>query len=180
MLYTARMRHGPETVRRFTALQYNTFEPGRKLLMLALSAGCMLLGLASGSAMLAVPCFFVGALLLTNLNARANAVADGVIEAMGGSFPELVYFFGEDAFRDGEERPAVPYEKLIRLIEDGEYLYLFVSKASGYMLSRSSVEGEGGCEGLMRFLAEKSGLMWTKPVSLWTLRLRDLWGIRRK
>ena len=75
MLYTARMRHGPETVRRFTALQYNTFEPGRKLLMLALSAGCMLLGLASGSAMLAVPCFFVGALLLTTATGRTGASA---------------------------------------------------------------------------------------------------------
>ena len=175
MRYTARMRHGPETVRRFTSLQYNTFELWRKLLMLCLSAGCMLLGLASGAAVPAVACFFVGALLLTNLNARANAVADGVIEAMGGSFPELVYSFGEDSFRDGDARPEVAYAKLMRLIEDGEYLYLFVSKASGYMLARDSVEGEGGCEGLMRFLAEKTDLSWTKPVSLWTFRLRDLW-----
>ena len=175
MLYTARMRHSPETVRRFTALQYDTFEWGRKLLMLLLSAGCMLLGLVSGSAVLAVLCFFVGALLLTNLNARANAVADGVIEAMGGSFPELEYTFGESAFRDGEARPEVPYTRLMRLIEDGEYLYLFISRASGYMLARESAEGEGGAEGLMRFLSEKTGLSWTKPVSLWTFRLQDLW-----
>ena len=175
-LYTARMRHSADSVRRFTRLQYDTFELWRKLLMLGLSAGCMLLGIASGPGLFAVLCIFVGAMLLTNLNARANAVADGVIEATGGSFPVLEYRFGESAFRDGEDRPAVEYARLMRLVADDEYLYLFVSKASGYMIERASVQGEGGGDGLMRLLADRSGLRWRRPFSLLTFRLRDLWG----
>ena len=94
----------------------------------------------------------------------------------GGSFPVLEYRFGESAFRDGEDRPAVEYARLMRLVADDEYLYLFVSKASGYMIERASVQGEGGGDGLMRLLADRSGLRWRRPFSLLTFRLRDLWG----
>ena len=88
----------------------------------------------------------------------------------------MEYRFGESAFRDGEDRPAVEYARLMRLVADDEYLYLFVSKASGYMIERASVQGEGGGDGLMRLLADRSGLRWRRPFSLLTFRLRDLWG----
>ena len=173
-LYSAEMQHSAETIRQFTKLQYNTFEWWRKLLLLALSAVLILFGLRSGSSIAMVFCLFAGCLLLTNLDFRANSVADGVSEAMHGRYPLLSYSFSEDGFTDGEDRPEVLYNSLYRLIADERYLYLFVSKASGYMLSRDSVLGEGGADGLMAFLSEKSGLEWKKPFSLLTLSLRDL------
>lgn len=178
-LYTARMQHSRETVRHFVRVQYDSFEWGRKLLMFVLSVAVILAGLASGTSLVAILCLFVGCILLTNSNARADSVADGVIEAMHGSFPALSYRFTAEGFTDGEDRPVVPYDRLYRLIDDGEYLCLFTSKASGYMLRRDSVAGEGGADGLMRLLSEKSGLPWQKPFKLLSFRLRDILPMKR-
>ena len=91
--YTAEMRHSAETVRRFTLVQYNTFEWWRKILLLAVSAGLILFGAvygpASGSSALTILSIFIGCILFTNLNFRANTVADQVSEAMRGNFPTL-------------------------------------------------------------------------------------------
>ena len=173
-LYSAEIQHSAETIKRFTKLQYDTFEWWRKLLLLALSVILILFGLSSGSSVAMVFCLFAGCLLLTNLSFRANSVAEGVAEAMHGKYPLLHYSFSETGFTDGEDRPEVPYGSLYRLIADERYLYLFVSKASGYMLSRDSVKGEGDIAGLMALVSEKSNLSWKGPFSLLTFSLRDL------
>lgn len=179
-LYTANMQHNAETVRKFTLLQYNTFEWWRKGALLALSVLLILLGLSMHSPVLVILCLFAGCILLTNSDTRAAAVADGVIEAMHGNFPLLTYSFTEASFSDGKDRPTVPYQKLYRLIADEQYLYLFVSKASGYMVQKVSVEGEKGAEGLMELISQQSGLQWTKPFSLLSFSLRDVLGNHRK
>ena len=179
-LYTASMQHSAETVKIFTRLQYDTFEWWRKLLTLFLSALLILSGFfygsASGSSILTIGCLFVGCILFTSLNARANAVADQVVEALQGKFPTLQYSFSETGFTDGDDRPIVSYDRLFRLIEDEQYLYLFSSKASGYMLSKVSVRGEGDVAGLMELLAQRSGKPWKKPFSLLTFRIWDLFS----
>ena len=183
VLYTAEMKHSAETVKKFTLLQYNTYEWWRKGLLLLFSAALILFGISVHSPIPMILCLFAGCFLLTNINSRASSVADGVIEAMKGSFPHLTYSFTESGFSDGEDRPTVPYKNLYRLISDEQYLYLFISKASGYMIDRTTVQGEGGPEGLMKLLSEKSGLSWTKPFSLLTFNLysfRSGQGLRKK
>ena len=88
-------------------------------------------------------------------------------------------YFSEDGFTDGEDRPVIPYDRLFRLVEDEQYLYLFTGKATGYMLERGSVRGEQASGGLMQFLSGRSGLSWTKPFSLLTFRLRDVLPFRK-
>ena len=173
-LYTAKMQHSADTVRAFTLLQYNTFEWWRKGIIFVLSVVLILLGLSLRSSILVILCLFAGCILLTNSNTRATSVAEGVIEAMQGNFPLLTYSFTETGFSDGEDRPAVPYQKLYRLIEDNQHLYLFASKASGYMVQKASVEGEKGADGLMELISQQSGLKWTKPFSLFSFSLKDL------
>ena len=173
-LYSAGMQHSAETVRHFTLLQYNTFEWWRKLLFFLLSAVLIVFGISSLSSLAMIFCLFAGCMILTNLNMRANSIADGVIEAMHGRFPQLHYVFTESGFTDGEDRPEVPYQKLFCLIADEQYLYLFTSKASGYMIEKKSVLGQGGAEGLKVFLAQKAGIPWKKPFSLLTFSLRDI------
>ena len=176
--YTAEMRHSAETVRRFTLVQYNTFEWWRKILLLAVSAGLILFGAvygpSSGSSALMILSIFIGCILFTNLNFRANTIADQVSEAMHGNFPTLQFSFTETGFQDGPKREAVPYEKLFCLLHDEDYLYLFISKASGYMIRKDSVKGEGETQGLMELISRKTGLPWQKPFSLLTFSIRDL------
>ena len=173
-LYSAGMQHSAETVRQFTLLQYNTFEWWRKLLLFLLSAVLIVFGISSLSSLPRIFCLFTGCIILTNLNTRANSIADSVIEAMQGNYPLLRYSFAASGFTDGDDRPEVPYAKLFRLIADGKYMYLFTSKASGYMIEKETVQGPDGAAGLMALLSRETGLGWGKPFSLLTFRLRDL------
>ena len=184
VLYQAEMQHSAETVKRFTRLQYDTFEWWRKLLLFILSALLILFGVffgsSSGFSVLTVFCIFAGSILFTNLNTRANMVADQVIEAMQETYPVLQYSFSETGFTDGKDRPTVSYAKLFRLISDEEYLYLFASKASGYMIRKKSITGEGGAQGLMDLISQKSGLSWQNPVSFLTFSIKDLYSLIRR
>ena len=177
--YSAGIQHSAETVKRFVRLQYDTFEWWRKLLLFLLSVAAILAGLALGSSVAAILALFVGCVILTNINSRADSVAEQTISAMHGSFPLLHYTFSEDGFTDGEDRPVIPYDRLFRLVEDEQYLYLFTGKATGYMLERGSVRGEEASGGLMQFLSAHSGLSWTKPFSLLTFRIRDVLPFRK-
>ena len=183
-LYQAEMQHSAKTVKQFTTLQYNTFEWWRKLLLFCLSAVLILFGAvygsASGFSVLTVFCIFAGCILFTNLNARANLIADRVIEAMKGVYPVLQYSFSESDFTDGDDRPRIPYTKLFRLISDEEYLYLFVSKASGYMIRKDSIKGEGDAQGLMDLISGKTELSWQKPFSFLTFSIKDLHTLIRE
>ena len=184
VLYQAEMQHSAETVKRFTHLQYDTFEWWRKLVLFILSALLILFGVffgsSSGFSILTVFCIFAGSILFTNLNTRANMVADQVIEAMQETYPVLQYSFSESGFTDGKDRPTVSYAKLFRLISDEEYLYLFASKASGYMIRKKSITGEGGAQGLMDLISQKSGLSWQNPVSFLTFSIKDLYSLIRR
>ena len=184
VLYQAEMQHSAETVKRFTHLKYDTFEWWRKLLLFILSALLILFGVffgsSSGFSVLTVFCIFAGSILFTNLNTRANMVADQVIEAMQETYPVLQYSFSESGFTDGKDRPTVSYAKLFRLISDEEYLYLFASKASGYMIRKKSITGEGGAQGLMDLISQKSGLSWQNPVSFLTFSIKDLYSLIRR
>ena len=184
VLYQAEMQHSAETVKRFTHLQYDTFEWWRKLVLFILSALLILFGVffgsSSGFSILTVFCIFAGSILFTNLNTRANMVADQVIEAMQETYPVLQYSFSETGFTDGKDRPTVSYAKLFRLISDEEYLYLFASKASGYMIRKKSITGEDGAQGLMDLISQKSGLSWQNPVSFLTFSIKDLYSLIRR
>lgn len=180
--YTAGMKHSRETLDRFIRVQYDTFEFGRKAILFVAAVALILFGVtkAAASTILSVACLILGCLLLTNINARAKSIADGVAEAMKGNYPSLHYTFTETGFRDGEEKEEVPYSRLFRLLADEKYLYLFVSKASGYMLEISTVSGDASSEGLKNFLREKTGLTWLRPVNLLNFNIKDLIAMLKK
>ena len=180
--YTAEMHHSRETLNRFIRVQYDTFEFGRKAILFAAAVGLILFGIAkaAAAALLSVICLIGGCLLLTNIDAKAKSVADGVAEAMKGKYPSLQYSFSDSGFRDGEGKEEVPYSRLFRLMADEKYLYLFISKASGYMLELSTVSGEADAEGLKSFLSGKTGLKWLRPVTLMNFNIKDLIAMLRK
>ncbi len=137
-------------------------------------------GMAAGFSVLTVFCIFAGSILFTNLNARADMITDQVTEAMHGAYPLLKYVFSESGFVDGMDRPEVSYQKLFRLLSDEEYLYLFTSKASGYMIRKDSITGENKEQGLMDLISRKSGLLWQKPLSFLTFSIKDLFALARR
>ena len=62
----------------------------------------------------------------------------------------------------------------IRLVEDGDYLYLFQSSQYGTMVKKSTVQGNGEADGLKRFLTEKTSLKWVAPPSVLSFNLKHI------
>lgn len=172
----AQMQHTEESIRRLSRVQYRTYGAARRL-MTALT-GCVLIVLGAVGAsdrtaslvLLALGCW-----TMMSLNAPADRNAKKLIECAKGRMPSSEFSFSENEIEisgDGQ-RSLLKYGDIYSLICDAEYVYLFRSRYSAYMIPLNSVETGSG-EELKRFLAEKTGLPLEKPGSLMRIRFRDL------
>jgi len=172
--YRAKMRHNKATIYKLVQTQYDTFQFHKKLIHMAIAFGLILFGLYADSTMFTpLIALFVGCVMLANLNAYPKAQAKQVLEMMGEEFPKSDYVFGETEFTFNPEADAVPYSKLIRLVEDRQYLYLYVSQQSAYMVDKATISRGDPIE-LRDFLSIETGLKWTRPGNLLSFRLKDL------
>ena len=71
VLYSAEMKHSAETVKKFTLLQYNTFEWWRKGLLLLLSAALVLFGISVHSPIPMILCLFAGCFFFSRISPTA-------------------------------------------------------------------------------------------------------------
>lgn len=173
-LYQAKMKHNASTITQLMITRYNTFQYGKKMIRFVIALVLIGYGLY-GDKTLFMPmvCLFIGCVMVANLNQAPKSLAKALIRQMGGQFPESSYEFEKSAFRFHAEAEPVPYGKLIRLVEDRQYLYLYVSEDSGYMVDKASISGGTPAE-LKEFLSAGSGQKWTRPNSLLTFRLTSL------
>ena len=172
--YRAKMHHNQATIYKLVQTQYDTFQFHKKLIHIGLAFGLILFGLYADSTMfMPVIALFVGCFMIANINAYPKAQAKEVLKMMGENYPKSTYEFGADSFTFNPEAEPVPYKKLIRLIEDREYLYLYVSQQSAYMVDKRTVTG-GSVDDLKTFLAIETLLKWGRPASLLTFRFRNL------
>lgn len=65
------------------------------------------------------------------------------------------------------------YSRFHRLVEDNEYLYLFLGRKSVCMIDKSTIQG-GTADELKAFAAERTGLSWRRGRSFFTMNLADL------
>lgn len=172
--YRAKMEHNKQTIYKLVQTQYDTFQFHKKLIHAALAMGMILFGLYADSTMITpLIALFVGCVMLANLNAYPRMQAKQVLEMMGEEYPKSDYHFEADHFTFNEEAEAVAYSKLIRLVEDREYLYLYVSKQSAYMVDKKTISRGKDME-LRDFLAIQTGLKWTRSANLLSFRIKDL------
>ena len=172
-MQTARIQHSEQTIRLLCRTQYSTFHFRQKALKCAAGlalAVCGLYGLFGDWSAIFI---FLGCWLLVSLNLPAYSLARQTLEQLGGHFPLAKYKFADDRFtfigENGET--AVPYDKLIRLVEDDKYAYLFAGELVTYMVDKSTVSG--GIDAWKTMIAKRSGLVWTKTNRLLTYSLRS-------
>ena len=172
--YRAKMQHSQATIYKLVQTQYDTFQFHKKLIHIAIAMGLILYGLYADQTMY-TPMFalFVGCVMLANLNAYPRSQAKEVLKIMGGNYPTSDYVFGADSFTFNAEAEPVPYRKIIRLIEDRDYLYLYVSKQSAYMVDKRTVSG-GSVADMKTFLAIETLQKWSRPANILNFRFRDL------
>lgn len=165
--YTASMTFSEASVKTLCRTQYNSFRWRKKLfrfIVALMFIGCGLFLISSqvlGICMIAVGCF-----MITGSNLQPNQMARQVLKEFGGRFPVVHYWFGPEGicFNEKGEKPS-PYSGIIRLVEDKEYLYVYVSELSAHMIDASTVKGKDGRDGLKKYLSGKCGLEWTVPLS---------------
>lgn len=176
ILYTAKMKHNAETIEKLVLMQYNTFQVGKKIIKIVIALAMLVYGVfTSGSGMFtSYLCLFLGSVMIAGLNVRAKSNAKKLNQQIKGKYPSSDYFFSKTGFRDSEEGKEIPYSRLIKVIDDKKYLYLYVSRESAYMVNGATVFGDGKLEGLKNLITEKTGLKWTNPSSFWNFNINSV------
>ena len=173
-IYRAKMHHNATTIKKLIQTGYDVFQFRRKLINAAIAMGLILYGLYADQSMITpIIALFVGCVMLANINAYPRAQAKQVLAMMGDDYPKSDYHFREREFEFNAEADPIPYKSIIRLVEDREYLYLYVSKQSAYMVDKATIS-QGKSMDLKDFLAIETGLKWTRPANLLNFRLRNL------
>lgn len=171
--YAAQIRHTYATILRMSRVQYDTFEFKSKLLMLVAGFGLALAGMANMESVFGILLLMIGCWLLASLNYPAKQNADRIKDALGGQYPSNRYeFFDKHFVLYAQNEDIVNYSRLIRLVEDEQYCYLFIDEQASYMLEKYSLGDE--LKAFMAFMEKATGLSWTKPYRLSTLNLKSL------
>lgn len=178
--YKAKMNHNQATITKLVQTQYDTFQFGKKILFYIIAMGMIFYGLYADSQMF-TPwiCLFLGCVMLSNASLSAKMTAKKIIKQMDGKFPKSEYTFDEKGFKFYKEGEEIPYSRLIRLIEDKRYMYLYVSEQSAYMVDKTTVS-DNDVEGLKSHISYESDLKWTRPPTLLNFGLNTILENRRK
>ena len=145
------VQHTPDTIQRLYKTEYYTYDTLRILSRFlfggALIAAALILELPRPVQILLL---LAGCWLIISKDFPAAVRADQVLD-----------------------NRKLAYPKFQRLIEDEQYLYLFLGRQSVCMVEKDGVEG-GSPEELKAFVARLTGLSWQRNRSLLTMNLADL------
>ena len=173
--YRAKISHTEKTVEQLYKMQYYVYEKprmiARALIGFGLVAAAVLSALPTwGKAML----LLIGAWLLVSQDFPAAVRADRALNERRAKLPNMSYGFGPDKVHlSGEGSMDIPYKKFTRLVEDRQYLYLFISRNSVCMLEKSSVKPDD-IMAFAKLLEEKTGLKWRAEKAFLSMSIYDL------
>lgn len=171
---TAKMAHSKESVELMCITQYNTFEFGKKIALLVISAALIVFGVVSRvSTSISLVCIMIGCFMLTGRNTVAKSRADAVIKQLGGQLPVFNYSFGPTKFSFNPDTEPVSYTSFSRLAEDSNYLYMFLQNHAAFMVQKNTVSG-GSVNDLKELIARKTNLTWKQPVTFLNFSLKNL------
>lgn len=173
--YRARIDHTEKTILRLFRVEYRAYEQKKMLLRFLVGLAIVFAGVfAPLPTWSRAVLLLIGAWLIASLDFPSQLRADRTLEARKGVLPRMSYAFQEDEILlSGEGTMRIPYRRLTRLIEDRDYLYLFLSRDSVCMLARDTLQPKEP-DAFKAFLAEKTGLVWRRERGLLSLDLADL------
>lgn len=182
--YEGRIDHTKDSIHALFRTRYMTYHMGRVVFCAAAGIALAAAGLFApvplwGQALL----MLAGCLLFVGRDLPASLRAEDALEARGGALPTVRCTFcsGHMDLAEGGLEKKLRYEKLDRLVEDKNYLYLFFGPDSVVMVARDTL-GPDGAKDVMALVEKRTGKRWEAPVSLLTLNLRDLlrmWDTRK-
>lgn len=169
------IQHTEDTLQRLFKMEYRTYHQLRILTQLAIGFAMAALALiAEMDRILQAVLLLAGCLLMVGGEFPASVRADKAVDDRKGNLPENVCaFFGSSLELSGEGSMRLRYDRFQRLVEDNEYLYLFLGSRSVCMIDKATIKG-GSAEELKAFVAECTGLTWRRSRSFFTMNLADL------
>lgn len=174
--YEGRIDHTEATIQELFETQYSTYRMGRVIAAAVAGVALVAAGLFAPVPVLAQGLLVLaGCLLFVGRDFPAIVRAESVIEARGGALPSSVCTFcaGHMELEEGGIQKKLRYEKLDRIVQDRQYLYLFFGPESVVMVDRAKIQ-PGTAEDVMKLVSERTGKQWEAPFSLLTFNLRDL------
>lgn len=151
------------TIRLTKALE-KSFHWQRRLALFVVSAGMIALGFALGiQNPYGLAFIAIGCLLLTNTDVQARKKARTITDQLRGYVPQMRYTFSEKSFL-GEtdmESNTFAYDQMIRLMDDGKFLYLCKDKESAFMVDKNTVQ-PAECQQLKERISMETDLSWIR------------------
>jgi len=181
MKFTAEIQHNEGTFRRLAQTQYNAYCIPTKLMMLALCLVCLYCGVTEVAGGFSLILLFIGCWTAISMQLPAKRNAEKMIELAHGDFPHTEYQFLSEHIRitGGGEIVELSYTEIYELLEDREYIYLFLDKVSGYMVPKVSVRPENVADFCL-FMEEKTGKRRNPVKGLLSLNLRSVLRRQKK
>ena len=176
-----RIDHTEDSIQALFQTRYHTYCIGRVLAAAAAGIALVAAGLFAPLPQVAqAVVMLAGCLLFVGRDAPAILQAVRAIDARKGALPAAVCVFDADGMtlRESGAEKTLPYAGVERLVQDRQYLYLFLSAQSVIMVDREKVTPDGA-EALMRLVEQRTGKAWEARLSLLTLSLRDLLRLRQ-
>ena len=172
-IYRAKIKYDKQTIFRLAKTISKTYRLPLRIIVYAcgfvmiLCALFLSMGYTNSLTLLVVGC-----LLITSIDAPAKRRAQVSFNSVGNREIVGKYSFLGSSFTitADDQVTELEYSKVVRLVEDDEYLYIFTDKKSAFMLEKASVKPHTSKD-LMRFLATKTGLKWRGVFSLFSFRL---------
>lgn len=173
-LYRGSITHTEQTILQLFRTQYRSFSRRQMLVRFLLGLGLVFLSAFTNLPVWAKGIVLIfGAWMMVSLDFPSQIQADKTLQARHGILPKMEYvFFNSEMEISGEGTMRMKYKKLIRLVQDSDYLYLFSGTDSVCMLERKSIKPSD--TELMEFLSEKTGLEWKTDKSFFFLNLFDI------
>lgn len=175
--FTARIEHSEESIHSFTKAQFNVYGAKKRNTMLIISASLLLLAVLAplGDALSAL-LIFAACLVFVDIGHIPKRSANAMLKAMP-DFDSFQYQFGEKAVKISSEKSGqsghLGYDKIERLAEDVYNYYIFANPATGYMLSKDSLEPRDK-EAFKKFLASAAGCKWYSAKGMMGLNLHNI------
>lgn len=174
--YTAKIEHTEKTIEQLYRARYHNYEKGRMAVRFVIAiAAIFAAAFIELHIVLRGLLLLVGAWFLVSMDFPAAMQADEALEKRKAELPVMKYDFHPDRVCvSGEGSMTITYKKFQKIAYDREYLYLFVSANSICMIDRRTIRPKEDDLGLMKLIADKTGLSWQQEKSMIFFNFYDI------
>lgn len=160
-LFKKKFKHSKESVIALNQVQHLSFNKKAILIQLAIGTIMIFLGIFTNiNTVVNIVLIVFGCALALGWKEIPKMNAEKTIEGLGEELPETTFTFFEDSFitKSGEFEKTTQYSEIIRIVNDTKYNYLFISRESAFILSKSKEIDEE--KKFHSFICEKTQLNW--------------------